>query len=79
MKKQFFQCMGKPGAVYERIGKSSPAGTIKSDGGACVVVYRNIATDALYHRDPDDFDVRMVEVEAPVKRSVGWGAGGYVS
>lgn len=49
------------GGEYEIVGASSGAGQRKGD---VVMVYRNIATGQLHHREPEDFAMRMTALNA---------------
>lgn len=58
--KQRYTCVSKPGE-YELVGTSSGAGTMK---GFPVMVYRDVQTGRLFHREPENFMARMKKIPA---------------
>lgn len=57
---QRYTCVSKPGE-YELVGTSSGAGTMK---GFPVMVYRDINSSRLFHREPENFMARMKKIPA---------------
>lgn len=57
---QRYTCVSKPGD-YELVGTSSGAGTLK---GLPVIVYRDVTTGRLFHREPENFMARMKKIQA---------------
>lgn len=57
---ELYTCTGR-GGEYELIGRASTAGSLKVTGRFAdeVIVYRDVATRALYCRTPGDFRLRM--------------------
>lgn len=54
-----YTCVSKPGE-YEFVGTSSGAGTLK---GLPVIVYRDVTSGRLFHREPENFMARMKLVQ----------------
>lgn len=50
------------GGEFEVVGTSSGAGQRKGD---VVVVYRNVETGQILHREPEDFAMRMKAIQQP--------------
>lgn len=62
-----YACAGKGKNLYRLIGEAKGAGTSR---GSLVMVYQSISTGELFYRQPDDFNIRMVDTgkrESPVK------------
>lgn len=57
---QRYTCVSKPGE-YELVGTSSGAGTLK---GLPVIVYRDVTSGRLFHREPENFMARMKKIPA---------------
>lgn len=55
-----YTCVSKPGE-YEIIGTSSGAGTMK---GVPLIVYRDVKTGRLFHREPENFMARMKKIQS---------------
>lgn len=55
-----YTCVSK-GGTYEIVGTSSGAGPLK---GLHLIVYRDVVTGKLYHREPENFAVRMKAIQA---------------
>lgn len=56
---KLYTCVSKPGE-YEFVGTSSGAGTLK---GLPVIVYRDVTSGRLFHREPENFMARMKLVQ----------------
>lgn len=65
MVNKFYTSVSK-GGEYELLGASSGAGKLK---GFPLMVYRDTTTGKLYHREPEDFAVRMKAVQPQEKAS----------
>lgn len=50
------------GGEFEIVGTSSGAGQRKGD---VVIVYRNVETGQIHHREPEDFAMRMKPITQP--------------
>lgn len=50
------------GGEFEVVGTSSGAGQRKGD---VVIVYRNVDTGQMLHREPEDFNMRMKPITQP--------------
>lgn len=60
IKQNLYSCVSKPGE-YELIGTSNGAGTMK---GVPLIVYRDLQTGHLLHREPENFMARMKKIPA---------------
>lgn len=54
-----FTCIGK-GGEYAVVGTSSGAGARK---GESLIIYRDVTTGTMYHREPENFFKRMRVIE----------------
>lgn len=55
-----YTCISK-GGTYEIVGTSNGAGPLK---GVPLIVYRDVATGKMYHREPENFATRMQLIPA---------------
>lgn len=55
-----YTCVSK-GGVYEVVGTAAGAGPLK---GIPLIIYRDVASGKLYHREPENFAVRMKAIPA---------------
>lgn len=62
-KQNIYTCVSKPGE-FEFVGTSHGAGSLK---GIPLIVYRDLQTGHLLHREPEDFMARMKKI--PVSQS----------
>lgn len=59
--KKLFTCVSK-GGEYELVGTSNGAGPRK---GEPLVIYRDTATGKMFHREPENFTMRMKAIAQP--------------